>query len=88
MITSAQVKNLRELMRMKEEIEAELAAAQDEIKAEMTRTNTYIFTGSDYKITWNEVKQSKIDTKALKEELPDVAKKYTKESVYRRFLVA
>lgn len=88
MINSETIKNLRELMRMKEEIEAEIEAAQDAIKAEMTATNNYTITGTDYKVTWKEVTQSKLDTKALKAALPDVVQQYTKEIKYRRFLVA
>ena len=88
MVNSETIKNLRELMRMKEEIEAEIEAAQDEIKAEMKATNNYTLTGTDYKVTWHEVTQNKLDTKALKADLPDIAEQYTTTSTYRRFLVA
>lgn len=75
-------------MRMKEEIEAEIAAAQDEIKAEMAATNTYTLTGTDYKVTWNEITSTRLDSKALKAELPEIAARYTKTTTSRRFLVA
>lgn len=88
MINSEMIKNLRELMMMKEEIEAEIAAAQDQIKAEMTATNNYEIVGTDYKVTWNEVTTSRIDTKALKAALPEIAKQYTKATTTRRFCLA
>ena len=88
MITNETIKNLRELMRMKEEIEAEIEAAQNLIKAEMTATNTYELRGSDWKATWNEVTTSRIDTKALKAALPDIANQYMKTTTSRRFCFA
>ena len=88
MINSETIKNLRELMRMKEEIEAEITAAQDQIKAEMTATNNYEWIGTDYKVTWNEVTTNRIDTTALKKALPDVAAQYTKATTSRRFCLA
>lgn len=82
------VHNLRELMRMKEELEAEIEAAQDAIKAEMTATGEYEKRGTDWKCTWNEVTQNKLDSKALKQALPEIAEQFTKRTTYRRFLVA
>ena len=45
MINSETIKNLRELMRMKEELEAEITAAQDQIKAAMTAADIYEYAG-------------------------------------------
>jgi predicted phage-related endonuclease len=88
MITNETIKNLRELMRMKEEIEAEIEATQDLIKAEMKATDTYTLTGTDWKCTWNEVTTNRIDTKALKAALPEIAAQYTKATTNRRFCLA
>lgn len=88
MIKPETIKNLRELMRMKEEIEAEIEAAQDEIKEEMKATNNYELRGTDWKATWNEVTTSRIDSKALKAALPDIAAQYTKTTTSRRFCFA
>lgn len=82
------VHNLRELMRMREELDAEIEAAQDAIKAEMTETGEYEKRGTDWKCTWNEVTQNKLDGKALRAALPEIAEQFTKKSTYRRFLVA
>ena len=88
MVTSEQIKNIRELERMREEIEKELEAAKDEIKAYMTAHNTYEISGDDFKVTWNERTSSRIDTKALKAELPDICERYTVKSTTRYFKVA
>ena len=82
------VKDLRELKMMLEELENEITAIEDRIKASMTESKVYEINGSDYKITWNEVTTSRIDTKALKAELPDIANRYTTAYTSRRFLVA
>ncbi|MBQ2175730.1 MAG: hypothetical protein II453_11965 [Alphaproteobacteria bacterium] len=82
------VQALREYKRMKEELEAEIAAAEDLIKAEMNRTSVYVMIGTDYKVTWNEVTSSRIDTTAIKRELPDIASRYTKTTTSRRFVLA
>jgi predicted phage-related endonuclease len=54
----------------------------------MNEGNGYELHGTDYKITWHETTTSRIDMKALKKDLPDVAAKYTKESKSRRFLLS
>lgn len=81
------VKNIRELKRMREEIEAEITAEEDRIKEEMNRTSNYTITGDDYKVTYTEVKNTRIDTAALKKALPDVVEKFTKTSTIRRFCI-
>lgn len=82
------VQELRELTRMLDELTAEIEAIKDELKAEMNEGNNYELHGTDYKITYHEVSQTKIYSKALKKDLPDVAEKYSKVSTYRRFLLA
>lgn len=84
----SKIDELRELMRMKEELEAEITTLQDEIKAVMTAENTDELRGTDYKITWKQYQTSRIDSKALKADLPEVAAKYTRTTTARRFLIA
>lgn len=82
------VKNLRELMRMREDLDAEITAAQDEIKDYMTANDTDEILGADYKITWHEVSSTRLDSTALKKALPEIAAQFMKTSITRRFLVA
>lgn len=81
------VKEIRELKRMREELDAEIAAAEDLIKAEMNRTSNYTITGDDYKITWTEVTSSRVDTAALKKAMPEVIEKFMKTTTGRRFCI-
>jgi predicted phage-related endonuclease len=82
------VQELRELTRMADELAAEIEAVKDAIKEEMNESNNYELHGTDYKITWREYSTSRIDSKALKKDLPEIAEKYTKETKSRRFLLA
>lgn len=85
---SSKVKELRELKRMQEELAAEIESVQDAIKAEMTARNTDTLNGDDYKITWKEITSTRLDTSALKNALPEVAARFTKQSSTRRFVLA
>lgn len=82
------VKELRELKRMADELAGEIEALQDGIKAHMTEQDTDTLTGTDWKITWKAVTSNRMDTTALKKELPDIAARYTKASTSRRFTLA
>ena len=81
----AKVKELMEPKRMKEELEAEIAAAEDEIKRVMGDEET-LFAGA-FKVYWKTFTSSRIDTTALKKALPDVAAAYTKQTTARRFSI-
>ena len=81
----AKVKELMELKRMKEELEAEIAAVEDEIKQVMGDEET-LFAGA-FKVYWKTFTSSRIDTTALKKALPDVAAAYTKQTTARRFSI-
>ena len=84
----SKVKELRELRRMAEELDAEIEAIQDIIKAEMTARSTDELTGSDWRITWKSVTSSRLDTTAFKKELPEIAARFLKQTTARRFVLA
>ena len=81
----AKVKELMELKRMKEEIEAEIAAAEDEIKAVMGSEETLL--AGAFKVDWKTVITSRIDTAALKKMMPEIAERFMKQTTIRRFCV-
>ena len=85
---NSKVKELRELRRMAEELEVEITAIQDALKGEMDAQGTDTLTGTDWKITWKNVTSSRLDSAALKRELPDVAARYMKKTTARRFVLA
>ena len=82
---TAKVTELQELRRMAEELEQEINAIQDEIKAHMGDSELLI--AGPYKITYKTVTSSRLDTSALKKALPDIAAQYTRTSTTRRFEV-
>ena len=79
------VKELLDLKRMKEELEAEISAAEDEIKQVMGDEET-LFAGA-FKVSWKAFSSSRIDTAALKRALPDVAAQFMKRITTRRFSI-
>ena len=84
---TAKVNDLRELRRMADELAAEIDAIQDAIKEHMTAAGVDTITGTDYKISWKEIKSSRFDTTAFKKENPEIAAAYTKTTTTRRFVL-
>lgn len=82
------VEELRELRRMAEELNAEIAALEDSIKSHMTAMATDELHGQSFKITWKPVTTSRIDSKALKAEVPALWERFSKQTTTRRFIVA
>ena len=78
------VKELRELKAMATEIADAIETIQDEIKATMTELGTDILKGIDWKITWKEYQQSRLDTKKLEADLGDLSE-YKKITAYKQF---
>ena len=82
------INELTELRQMIEELNAEAEAIQDEIKAHMTESDTDTITAGRYKVTWKAVTSTRIDTAALRKDLPEICQKYGKTSTTRRFNIA
>lgn len=82
------VRELRELRQMANELAAEIEAIESEVKAEMSARNVDTLTGTDWRITWKSVTSSRLDTAALKRELPELAERFTRQTTVRRFVVA
>ena len=82
----SKARELRQLLALIEEAQAEAEGIKDELKAAMGDNDT--MQAGEYKITYKAVTSSRIDTTALKKALPDVAQAFTKESTTRRFCVA
>ncbi len=79
-------RELRELLSLIDEAQSEVESIKDELKAAMG-TETELRAG-EYKLTWRPVTTSRLDTKALRAALPDVAARFSRESTTRRFCVA
>ena len=82
----AKARELRQLQALIEEAQAEAEAIKDAIKAAMGDSESV--QAGEYRITWKAVTSSRIDTSALRKALPDVAERFTKETVTRRFVIS
>lgn len=79
-------RELRQLQALIEEAQAEAEAIKDAIKAAMGDSESV--QAGEYRITWRAVTSARIDTSALRKALPDVAERFTKETVTRRFVIS
>ncbi len=84
----SKIKELRELRRMADELQAEIDSLQDSIKAELTARNVDTLTGTDWRVTWKTVTSSRLDSTALKKELPEIAARFMRQTTARRFVLA
>ena len=80
-------REIRELKRLRDDVDAEITALEDEIKAHMTATNADSLTAGEYRITWKNVTSSRLDTAALRQSMPELVKLYTRPTTTRRFVV-
>ena len=79
---------LAELRKMAEDLNAEIEAIQDAIKNHMAEADTDTITAGAFKVTWKAVTSTRIDTTALRKDLPEVWQEYGKATTTRRFNVA
>lgn len=84
----SKIKELRELRRMADELQAEIDSLQDTIKAEMTARDVDTLAGTDWRATWKNVTSNRLDSTALKKELPEIAARFMKQTTARRFVLA
>ena len=81
----ARVKELMELKRMKEELEAEITAMEDEIKQVMGEEETLL--AGAYKVLWKAVTTSRFDSTHIKKDHAELAAAYMKTTTARRFTI-
>lgn len=79
---------LAQYIRMQEEAAAMVESLKDQIKAHMAAAGVESLAGSEHKATYKAVTSSRVDTTALKKELPEIAARYTKTTTARRFTFA
>ena len=79
------IKELMELRRIKEELDAEITQLEDQIKQSMGNEETLI--AGAFKITWKAVTSSRLDSTALKKALPEIAARFMKQTTTRRFQI-
>ena len=79
------IKELLELKRMKEELDAEITSMEDEIKNVMGEEETLL--AGAFKVTWTPYTSTRFDSARFKKEHAELAKAYTKTTTARRFSV-
>ena len=79
------ITELMELKRMRDELDAEIQAAEDEIKQAMGDDDTLL--AGPFKVTWKAVTSSRLDSTALKKALPEIAARFMKQTTTRRFSI-
>lgn len=79
-------KEYKELQRLAEEVSEQLDAVKDQIRAIMGGAETV--TAGQYKVTDKPVTSSRLDSTALKRELPEIAARFTKTTTAKRFTIA
>ena len=79
--------DLSELRRMADDINAEIEALQDVIKAHMEESEMDTLSAGQYKVTWKPVTCTRIDTATLRKDLPEVWQEYGKTTTTKRFSV-
>ena len=79
------VKELMELKRMREELDAEISAIEDDIKQAMGSEEILI--AGAFKVSWKTVTTCRLDSAALRKTLPEIAAKFMKQTTSKRFCI-
>jgi predicted phage-related endonuclease len=85
---TSKVKELKELKAMAEQIQDEITAIEDTIKAEMTVRGTEELSVDVFKVKWSTITSNRFDTTAFKAKYNELYAQFTKQSTSRRFSIA
>ena len=75
-------------IRLQEEAAAMVETLKDQLKAQMQAAGVDTLAGAEHKATYKAVTSCRVDTTALKKDLPEIAARYTKTTEARRFTFA
>lgn len=79
---------LAQYQRMADETAAIIDGLKDQIKGYMTENGLETLNGDEHKAIYKAVESNRVDTTALKKELPEIAARYTKTTSTMRFTFA
>lgn len=82
-----QVRELKSLKLMQKELADEIAKIETTLKQEMDTQGREKLVVDVFTLSYITVVSHRVDTTALKKELPDIAARYTKESSAKRFTI-
>ena len=81
-------KDLHELKSMINELQVEADTIEDAIKAHMEAQGADTMTAGSFKLTWKAVTSNRFDSSAFKAAMPDLAERFMKATMTRRFTIA
>lgn len=79
------MRNLAEYQRIQEQAAEQVESLKDRLKEIMKERGLECIQGDEHKAVYKIVSSNRLDTAALKKELPDVAKRYTVTTESMRF---
>ena len=82
------IAELKEYKRLAEDLDVQITALEDEIKAEMEAQNTDTLITSLFKVTWKKIISHRFDSGAFKATHAELYEQYLKPQESRKFLVA
>lgn len=85
---TAQVRELKELRAMRDELEAEITSIEDVLKAEMEAKGAEEMVVDVYKLKYSTVKVSRFNTAAFKATHSALYDQYTTQKEIKRFCLA
>lgn len=88
MTLNEKVAELKSLQVMLKELQAEISTAEDEIKKEMTKQGKEELVCGSFIVRYKTVESNRLDTTAIKKELPEVAERFTKKTKSKRFTIS
>ena len=83
----SKITELQEYKRMREELDALIECISDELKAHLTASNIDTLAAGSFKVSYKAFTTSRLDTAALKRELPEIVAKYSKQATTRRLTI-
>ena len=81
-------KRARKLQLQIDALSADLEELKNTLKTEMETREVDTLTGDDWKVTYKTVISNRLDTTAIKRELPDIAARYNKQVMSKRFTLS
>ena len=79
------IKELLELKRMREELDAEITTLEDSIKTRMGEEETLL--AGAFKVSWKPYTSTRFDSARFKKDHADLAAAYTKTTTAHRFSI-
>lgn len=85
---TGKVRELKELKTLAAELQDEITALEDELKAELAASGTDEMNVDIFTVRYQAVRSNRFDSAAFKQTHADLYRQYTRQTEYKRFSVA